>query len=107
MFDLVPPCCNKHISSVYAHLGRPQINFHSFWDVYIQLRDAVDAEYLFDSSSGTFPEGQPGTPEDDPNVAQLPLSHPRSCRLGEDGVPAGQLIEEGKADRCSHTFSYF
>lgn len=60
----------------------------------------MDAEFLFHSSSTTFPEGHTDTPEDDPNVAQLPLSHLRSCRLGEDGVPAGQLIEEGDADRC-------
>jgi hypothetical protein len=104
VFDLVPPDCNKHISSVYAQLGRPQINFHSFWDVYNQLRDAVDTEFLFHSSAGTFPEGHTGTPEDGPNVAQLPLSHLRSCQLGEDGVAAGQLIEKGEADRCLTPF---
>lgn len=101
MFDLVPPSCNKHISSIYAQLGHPQINFHSFWDVYNQLRDAVDAEFLFDSSTGSaFPEERTGIPEDNPNVAELPLSHLRSCQFGEDGVPTGQIIEEGEADRC-------
>jgi hypothetical protein len=104
VFDLVPPGCNKHISSIYAQLGHPQINFHSFWDVYNQLRDAVDAEFLFHSSTGTFPEEHTGIPEDDSKVAQLPLSHLRSCRLGENGVPAGQIIEEGEADRCLTPF---
>ncbi|KAF8494702.1 hypothetical protein F5888DRAFT_1616836 [Russula emetica] len=100
VFDLVPPSCDKHISSIYAQLGHPQINFHSFWDVYNQLRDAVDAEFLFHSASrtGAFPEEHTGIPEDDLNVAELPLSHLRSCQFGEDGVPAGQIIEEGKAD---------
>ena len=93
MFDLVPPSCNKHISSVYAQLGRPQIDFHSFWDVYNQLRDGVDAELLFRSSTGAFPEEHTGIPEDDPDVAELPLSHLRSCRFGEDGVPAGEVSE--------------
>jgi hypothetical protein len=90
VFDLVPPSCNKHISLIYAQLGHPQINFHSFWDVYNQLRDAVDAEFLFYSSTGMFPE-ETGIPEDDSNVAdettELPLSHLHSCRFGEGGVP--------------------
>ena len=98
MFDLVPTSCNKHISSIYAQLGHPQIDFHSFWDVYNQLRDAVDAEFLFDSSTGTFPEEHTSTPDDDPNITKLPLSHLRACQFGEDGVPAGETIEEGEAD---------
>ena len=99
MFDLVPPSCNKHISSIYAQLGHPQVDFHSFWDVYNQLRDAVDAEFLFCSSNGTFPEELAGIPdsEDDP---ELPLPHLRACQFGENGVPAGQIIEEGEADCC-------
>ena len=100
MFDIVPPSCNEHISSIYAQLGHPQINFYSFWDVYNQLRDAVDAEFLIHSSTGTFSEEDTGIPEDAPNAAELPLSHLRSCQFGEDGVPAGQIIEEGEADRC-------
>ena len=97
MFDLVPPSCEKHISLIYAQFGRPQINFHSFWDVYNQLRDAVDADFLFHSSTGTFPEELASIPEDDP---ERPLPHLRSCQYGEHGVPAGQIIEEGEADRC-------
>jgi hypothetical protein len=93
VFDLVPPSCNKHISSIYAQLGHPQIDFHSFWDVYNQLRDGVDEELLFRSSTGAFPEENTGIPEDDPDVAELPLSHLRSCRFGEDGVPAGEVSE--------------
>ncbi|KAF8488655.1 hypothetical protein F5888DRAFT_1952455 [Russula emetica] len=95
VFNLVPPSCNKHISSIYAQLGHPQINFHSFWDVYNKLRDAVDAEFLFHySRTGAFPEEHTGISEDDLNVAELPLSHLRSCQFGEDGVPAVQIIEE-------------
>jgi hypothetical protein len=103
VFDLVPPSCNNHISSIYARLGHPEINFHSFWDVHNQLRDAVDAEFLFHSSTGAFPDEHTGIPKDDPDVAEaaeLPLSHLRSCQFGEDGVPAGQIIDEGEADHC-------
>jgi hypothetical protein len=98
VFDLVPPSCDKHISSTYAQLGRPEINFRSFWNIYNQLRDAVDAEYLFHGSTGVFPEEHTDIPEDNPNVAELPLSHLRACRFGEGGVPAEQMIEEGEAD---------
>jgi len=78
------------------------------------LRDAVDADFLFHSSTGIFPEertgdlesGRSGLPEDVPNVEDLPLSQLCSCRFGEGGVPAGQIIEEGEADYCLITTSY-
>lgn len=96
MFDLVPPNCNTHLSSIYAQLGQPQINFHSFWDVYNQLRDAVDEELLFRCSTTAFPtpEEHTGVSGDDLNIAELPLSHLRTCQFGEDGVPAA-LSGEG------------
>jgi hypothetical protein len=93
VFELVPPSCNTHISSIYAQLGQPQIDFHSFWDIYNQLRDAVDTELLFRSSTGTFAEELNGVPEHNPDVAELPHSHLRPCRFGEDGVPAGEVAE--------------
>jgi hypothetical protein len=102
VFDLIPSDCNKHISTIYAQLGHPQINFDSFWDVYNQLRDAVDAEYLFHSSTGVFPEDHTDIAEDDPNNAELPLSHLCSCQFGEDGVPAERIIEEGEVIVVSH-----
>ena len=92
------------MSSIYAQLGHPQIDFNSFWDVYNQLRDAVDADFLFHSSTGAFPEEHTGVPEDDPNILELPLSHLRSCQFGENGVPAGRVVEEGEADRCLTPF---
>lgn len=104
MFDLVPPTCDKHISSIYAQLGHPQIDFHSFWDVYNRLREAVDEEVLFRYSTGAFPEEHVVVIEDDPNPPELPLSHLRSCRFGEGGIPAGQIIEEGEVDRFPHIF---
>jgi hypothetical protein len=66
----------------------------------------VDAKFLFHSSTGAFPEEQhSGIPEDDdPNVTEPPLSHLRSCQSGgEDGVCAGQIIEEGESRSLSHT----
>ncbi len=92
MFELIPASCNDHISSIYAQLGHPQINFDSFWDVYNQLREAVDEELLFRSSTGVFDD----TSSDDPDDAQLPFSHLRPCRFGEGGNPAGRIVDEGE-----------
>jgi len=100
VFDLVPLSCNDHISSTYAQLRRPQIDFHSFWDVYNQLHDAVDAEFLFHSSTSTFPEEHVSVPEDNLDITELPLPHLRPCQFGENGVPVGQIVDEGEAECC-------
>ena len=102
MFDLVPASCNDHISSIYAQLGHPQINFDSFWDVFNQLREAVDEGLLFRSSSGVFDDT---SSSDDPDNAQLPLSHLHSCRFGEGGIPAGRIVDEGEGDRLTPFFA--
>ena len=67
------------------------MGFHSFWDVYNQLRDVVDSEYLFQSSIGAVDQENAlvGSNSD------LPLHHLRPCRFGQDGIPALRHIERG------------
>lgn len=96
IFDLIPVGCEEHISSVYAELGSPEINISSFWDVYNQVCDAVDSEFLCRTTADTFPHGE-STPDLDGVVEQLPLSNLRPCVFGENGVPAAQIYE-GEAD---------
>jgi len=86
--------------SVYAKLGSPGINFSSFWDVYNQLRDAIDSDFLERTTTGTFVrhEESASESEDDGVVEQLlddqlPLSGLRPCVFGENGVPAGGIHE--------------
>jgi hypothetical protein len=80
----------------YAQLGSPVVDFHSFWEVYNELRDAVDAEFLFQSSSGAF-NVENLSPDLGPQ-AEVPLHHLRACEFGKDGIPAGQYTEsEGEA----------
>lgn len=94
VFKLVPTTCEEHISLVYAQLGSPEVCFDSFWNVYNQLRDAVDPELLFQSSTNTFDEEDASEKScEDPDVDQLPLRHLRACEFGKDGIPAGQTIE--------------
>jgi len=93
VFSLVPTQCEEHISSVYARLGSPEVGYHSFWDVYNQLRDTVDSEMLFES-------GLDPVDEDDvsevPDANQPPLQQLRPCQFGQNGIPPMQY--EGRAD---------
>lgn len=76
--------------SIYAELGSPALNFYSFWDVYNQLHDAVDSDFLERTSAR-----HESMSEDEDTVEQPPLSELRPCVFGENGVPAG-WIEEGE-----------
>jgi hypothetical protein len=69
------------------------VGFDSFWDVYKLLCDAVDSEYLFQSSVGVFDEENTSK---DSNVDQRPLRHLRACEFGQDGIPAGISEEEAE-----------
>ena len=66
----------------------------SFWDVYNQLRDAVDSEMLFESGNGAVNE------DDDvsevPDAIQPPLQHLQPCEFGKNGIPPGHY--GGRAD---------
>jgi hypothetical protein len=97
IFDLIPVGCEEHISSVYAELGSPEINISSFWDVYNQVCDAVDSDFLCRTTADTFSRYGESTPDSDGMVEQLPLSNLRPCVFGENGVPAAQIYE-GEAD---------
>jgi len=92
--------CDEHISQVYAQLGRPGVDFPSFWDVYNQLRDAVDSDFLFESTKEYFASDEDDAAEDPASDAdQLPLRHLRPCELSTNRDPVGQTIpNEGEAD---------
>lgn len=82
----MPLDCGQHIASVYAQIGRPTINFDSFWTVYNALRNAVDSDALCHATVDA-PEGE--------NVSEgadgsLPLHHLRPCQFGVDGIPAAR-----------------
>ena len=97
VFDLVPPLCEEHISSIYVQLGSPGVNFHSFWDVYNQVRDAVDSDFLFQSSIGVpDEENEPEDSELDARQGPPGLQHLQSCEFGKDGIPP--MRHEGKTD---------
>lgn len=93
MFELVPADCEQYISSAYAKLGKPEVNFHSFWQVYNRLRDAVDPDFwtMTDGSAGG---GENMSDGEGAGADELPLNHLHPCVLGENGVPAGNPMIE-------------
>jgi hypothetical protein len=68
------------------------VGYHSFWDVYNQLRDAVDSELLFESSIGALDEDNIS---EVPDANQPPLQHLQPCEFGKNGIPSVQY--EGRA----------
>jgi hypothetical protein len=70
------------------------VGYHSFWDVYNQLRDAMDSELLFESSIGAVDASEDNISEV-PDANRLPLQHLQPCEFGKNGIPAVQY--EGRA----------
>jgi hypothetical protein len=87
VFELVPAACEEHISATYARLGRPVVNFDSFWQVYNQLRDAVDSDVLTSTNEEVLPNDNSHQQPKDRNRDQLPLSHLQPFEFGANGDP--------------------
>jgi len=86
--------CEELISLAYAKLGSLVVNFYSFWDIYNQLCNAVEPDSLVHTTIvGTFTCHRESMSED--LDEQLPLSDLHPCVFGKNGVPAGQLSDEG------------
>lgn len=69
------------------------MGFHTFWDIYNQMRDAVDSELLFESGIGLVDEES--RPEDS-DANHPPLQDLQPCEFGRNGIPPVQY--EGEAD---------
>lgn len=42
VFQLVPPDFESHVTRCFEDLGKPDVTFDTFWDVYRLLRDLVE-----------------------------------------------------------------
>jgi hypothetical protein len=91
VFEPVPACCEEYISFAYTELGSPGLNFTSLWQVYNQLRDAVDLDF-WTTTDGSVSDAENMSKEADAD--QLPLNHLRPYVLDENGVPAGKASSE-------------
>ena len=78
-------------------LGSPEVGYHSFWDVYKEVRGAVDSDFLFQTGMGVIDEDARDEcegPESDAH--QRPLQHLQPCEFGRDGIPP--VVHEGEID---------
>ena len=66
--------------------------FHSFWVIYNLVRNAVDSDFLFWSSSGVVEEENTS---EDPAASNPPLGHLQPCEWGKNGIPSVRY-EEGE-----------
>ena len=96
VFRLIPAHCEEHIHLVYVQLGSPEVAFHSFWGIYNQVRDAVDSDFLFQSSSGLVEEenATQDSKSAAPERPEPPLQHLQHCEFGENGIPPVQYEGE-------------
>lgn len=76
------------------------MEFKSFWQVYNQVRNAVDEDFLFEADGAAFDEENASASEE-PDANQLPLHHLRPCEFGKNGIPAAQSTREGEANYLS------
>jgi hypothetical protein len=85
------------LSSIYAQLGSPVVDFHSFWTVYNTLRNAADLD-IFSSCTVMISRARTHL-----KVARiLSVSHLCPC---VNGVPATQTVQHGgNADNLSLYF---
>jgi hypothetical protein len=76
------------------------VEFQSFWQVYNQVRDAVDEDFLFNATGAAFDDENASAAEE-PDANELPLRHLGPCEFGENGIPAAQSTREGEANDLS------
>ncbi len=73
------------------------MEFQSFWQVYNQVRNAVDEDFLFEAAGAAFDE-ENGSASEEPDANQLPLHNLGPCEFGKNGIPAVQSTREGEAN---------
>jgi len=101
VFEIVPPAFQVHISSAYTTIGSPTITFDSFWNIYRQLRDAVDHTLtsLQAAANSIIPTEEYHDPE------PLPFPTLQQVRFGENGIPRLVVnLSQGPADNTRAEF---
>ena len=107
VFELVPADCEEHISSVYARLGSPEVNFLSFWQVFNLLHEAVNPDFR-SMMDGSVSDGK-NMSDRGADADELPLNHLHPCVLGEGDIPPGNYDSNGESGMlhyCHLRFDY-
>jgi hypothetical protein len=96
IFDLVPPIIHEHISAAYNNIGRPAVDFNSFWDVYDWLRDAADVAPLSQAASDALEAQEPDS-AGEVNPLLEPYANLQRCEFGKNGIPSLQQHDSAVA----------
>ena len=76
------------------------MEFKSFWQVYNQVCDAVDEDFLSKATATTFDE-ENASASKELDANQLPLHHLGPCEFGKNRIPAVQSTCNGEANYLS------
>jgi hypothetical protein len=76
------------------------VEFESFWQVYNQVCDAMDKDFLFKAATATFDE-EDASASEELDANQLLLHHLGPCEFGKNGIPAVQSTCNSEANYLS------
>jgi hypothetical protein len=92
IFQLDPPNYQEHISHAYAQIGSPGVNLDMFWDVYNELREAVNDRPMSDNA--VVKRHEYGSVHESGENQGLPLFDLQPCMFGVNGIPTLQFEGE-------------
>jgi hypothetical protein len=87
VFQLTPPAFDQHASLFYNSLGRPQVSYDSFWDIYRQIL------HLFQVNEGQ-PEDMPTVSLANTLAEELDSHFDTIARISNEGVSLLPGMEE-------------
>ena len=94
VFQLVPPNIEVLFNTIYDRLGRPVVDFMSFWNIYLamhaqaleELDDLQDIQHVLQAIHDAPDAGE--------NQGIPLMAYERHAQFGVDGIPAAQVVED-------------
>jgi len=93
VFQIVPSDFKSYLTQCFEDLGKPEVNFETFWDVYCGLRDLVgvavpgNVTVTLSESTGDGDNGM---------LEPFALAHLKELDLGVDGEGSEGYDEDGE-----------
>lgn len=91
VFQLIPLNFEPYVVQCFEDLGKPEVNFGTFWDVYCGLRDLVEITVPSDVTVTLSDSIR----DDDHQVEPFALAYLNEPDLGDDGGEDGDDDEGG------------
>ncbi|GJE88520.1 hypothetical protein PsYK624_046030 [Phanerochaete sordida] len=97
VFELVPPVFAEFISSVYAEMGSPTVEFESFWNIYLVMLTLAQQRLPFCPAVQAVLDMYVDAPDAGENNDIPLMAHENVAELGLNGIPAAHAIHEMQA----------